>query len=129
MDKEKKTHRMRYFVAGGFIALILGSLGFGFGTGFFKVSGVSGTANGSPQASQQVSTPAPTQNLMYNITVSESVIKYQGQVITLEALREQLLGSYTGAEVYELCDDHAIKSAYDSVKSVLDDIDVSYIEK
>lgn len=132
MSKEKK-HRIRYVAAGIAIVALLGGLGYGFGTGFFRVSNTGGTDTGnSPsQTPAQTATaaPEPTKDLRYNITISESDIEYKGQSITLEDLREQLLEDYSGAEIYELCDNHAIKSVYDSVKSLLEDIGVPYMEK
>lgn len=129
MNKEKK-HRGRYVAAGIIIAMLLGGLGYGFGSGFLGVSGAGGTAPAnSPAASLQTATPEPAKDLKYNITVSESDIEYQGQDITLNDLRERLLEDYSGAEVYELCDNHALKSVYDSVKSLLEDIGVPYMEK
>lgn len=132
MSKEKRR-RGRYVAAAIVIAAMLGGLGLGFGTGFFRVSdtGGNGIGSNSPPTSAQTEAaePEPTQDLRYNITVSESDIEYQGQAITLEGLRERLLTDYSGAQVYELRDNHALKSAYDSVKSLLGDIGVPYIEK
>ncbi len=130
MSKEKK-HRARYVAAGIIIAAMLGGISLGFGTGLFRVpaTGETETQNSPPQTPAQAPTPEPTQDLRFIITVSESDIEFEGQSITLEALREQLLESYTGVEIYELRDDHAIKSMYDSLKSLLEDIGVPYIEK
>lgn len=131
MSKEKK-HRGRYIAAGVIIAAILGGLGFGFGSGFFRTSVTGGAdTTDSPVIPAQTATPGPepTQDLRYNISVCESVIEYQGQSITLDDLREQLLHSYTGVEIYELHDNHALKSVYDSVRSLLEDIGVPYMEQ
>lgn len=131
MGKEKKR-RGRYVAGAIVIAAMLGGLGLGFGTGFFRVSGAGADTENSglpTPAQSETEAPEPKQDLRYNITVSESDIEYQGQSITPEGLRERLLTDYTGAQVYELRDNHALKSVYDSVKSLLGDIGVPYIEK
>lgn len=133
MSKETKRHRARYLAAGVVIAVLLGGLGYGFGTGFFSTSQTGSFTDTSspPQAAAQtdIITPVPTLDLKYNITVKESGIEYQGWPVTLEELRQLLFDSYTGSEVYDLCDDHALKLQYDAVKSLLDDTGMPYVEK
>lgn len=112
--------------------------GIGFDFGYGKGSGT-GTEDKGPQASglsqpsspgpSVESLPSPTEEFKYVITVSEKKIYYQDKEYTLDSLKEALLRDYTGGYVYKLHDDHAIKSTYDSVKALLSELDIEYIEK
>ena len=59
------------------------------------------------------------------ITVREGQILYRGEVVDLDGLEQYLLEDYTQDIIVTLSDDHAIKSVYDDVQSLLQRLEIA----
>lgn len=120
-------------------AALLGGLGLGAGLGIggsgFSASPAEEKTDGQSDKKAEMTAAYPALNATqepvtdYVIEVNEESILFRGQPYSLENLREALLNEYTGEEVYELWDNHAIKADYDSVKAILEELFIEYIEK
>lgn len=122
------------------IIIFLVCAAFGFGFGFGNGGGPSGTSGGGTLASDSLNSvqspllsasvsPSASAEPKYVITVSGKNIIYNGAACTLDELKTAVLEGYSGTDVYELHDGHAIKAVYDSVKTLLDELDIKYTEK
>ena len=138
MSNEKKNEEKKSSHAGSKLAgaaLILALLGGGahFGLGVGNPNGgwinpkpsEAATQEQTPLATQP-STEAPTQEGKLMITISENKILYQGKEVSLAQLEEALLRDYKADSKVELVDDHAIKSVYDEVTTLLQKLKVPH---
>lgn len=71
----------------------------------------------------------PDANDATTLTVSESGIVYQGNIVTPDNLRDVLLTSYQQGTTITLQDQQAIKADYDAVKAVLTELGIPFIEQ
>ncbi|MDY2847357.1 MAG: hypothetical protein SOU50_03970 [Oscillospiraceae bacterium] len=128
------------------ICLFLWKFGFGFGggngTGSDSGAGdtsqtetVSDTAE-SESTETTAETEAETNSLSVEIVVSDDKISANGEEMSdTAALKEYLLSNHVSSEdgsegtKYTLVDSHALKSAYDSAKAVLDELGYEYSEQ
>ena len=71
----------------------------------------------------------PQDDGVLTILVREDKLLYEGREVTIEQLEEALLRDYkAGSSTLELKDDHAIKAAYDEVKTLLQKLSLPYTE-
>ncbi|MGN0690758.1 MAG: hypothetical protein ACI4K7_00225 [Oscillospiraceae bacterium] len=120
---------------------------FGFGAG----SGDAGSGSGSGEASQTESVSDTAQSdvaettaeseeeansLSVEIIISDENISANGEEMAdADALKDYLLSNHVSSEdgaegtKYTLVDSHALKSAYDSAKAVLDQLGYEYSER
>jgi hypothetical protein len=144
MEKEVRKNKPRFrgklllFVCA---AALFGGLGLGAGLGFGgggfpglpssdqKESQTEGRTNVKETASAYTEPEMTPELSDFVIEINEEEIVFRGQTHSIESLREALLKAYHEGEVYELWDDHAIKSDYDAVKALLEELFIEYIEK
>lgn len=146
--RSKKKHTARNATIGGAAVLLLllgGWFGFGNGAGLGLGQGTAVLPNESageatkaeqavveaaketepPQA--EPSAEAESEKAPVLISVQEHKILIDGKEVTLESLEETLKSIVTDGKTVKLKDDHAIKSAYDTVVSVLEKLDIPFI--
>lgn len=126
------------------ILLIMGN-GFGLGAGFGF-----GNNNGSSSSSESGNDISVTDEVseeetalsseteimetiadnIIRIEVNDTVISVNGQNMeNTDALRDYLLSNHTDLSEYVLIETHAIKSVYDDVKAVLNELSYEYTEQ
>lgn len=147
-ENEKKNRKKKKSGAGAvfiilviiiaILLLLIWMFGIGGGSGGNSVGGGSGNGDVSESVSDTVTEPESetagedegtesAAEIPVNIVVSDSVITVDGsEVDGGEGLREYILSVNTPETVYVLTDDHALKSAYDDAKAVLDELECSY---
>lgn len=107
------------------VLILLRNGGFGFGFGE-KGNGTGKTSETSANETAAV-TEADGKVI---ITISDGVITVEGSnYADAAALKEYLLSVNDDTVSYVLYDNHAIKSVYDEVKAVLDELKYNYTEK
>lgn len=116
------------------LAGIGGRFGFGSGTGSGNLSSgneitSSETENSvTGEVSEEISSQAD--DTVVKIKISDSSISVNEQSFAdVQALKEYLLGINSDDTEYIVCDAHAVKSVYDDVKNLLDELDYKYSEE
>lgn len=79
--------------------------------------------NEAPDQPVEPAEKAEDDNIL-TITVREGQILYRGEIVDLDGLEQYLLEDYTQDKTVTLSDDHAIKSVYDDVQSMLHKLEI-----
>ena len=125
------------------ILVIMGNgFGLGKGLGFENNNGSSSSSeNGNEisvtdEVSEETDLSSETESIetvadnTVRIEVNDTVISVNGQNMeNTDALREYLLSNHTDLSEYVLIEIHAIKSVYDDVKAVLNELSYEYTEQ
>ena len=130
---KKNNHTGSKVAAGAIIAAALfagGRFGFGIGTesgtGFFNQNSDTGEDAADEKTEEAVETVAENEDGVIAITVKEDGIEYNGASVTLGELEAAVLKDFKDDVEIRLTDDHAIKSTYEEVTSLLDKLEIPY---
>jgi hypothetical protein len=133
MNREKWRSRLKgkAFLLALLALALLGGLGagIGLGGGFLPNPPARGQNIQSTAEKTETQKASETQKNKYILEVQENAFFYNGTAYRLEDLRTALLNTYTGKETIELIDNHAIKAAYDAIKTMLEEIQIPCVEK
>lgn len=145
--KKNKGNTIFILVIALLAAICLFLWKFGFGAGM----GGSGTGSGAGEATQTEAVSdsaesdtsettaedtAENTGTSIEIIITDDIISANGEEMTdADALKDYLLSNHVSSEdgnegtKYTLVDSHALKSAYDSAKAVLDELGYEYSEQ
>lgn len=128
--KDKKKNK-KFGLWGWLVAGLL-LIGGGFGVSQSGLLGGTFLDNGSNNSSSAPQEPvdineSEQENNHVNITVSESDILWNNEMLTLDEVRERI-SEQDSTMTYTLTDDNAIKATYDSIVEVLEEQQLDYNE-
>ena len=139
MAKNSKKRGAGGKIAVGAVALALlggaGYFGLGGGSGLGVFNRAEPVMSEVSPAQEAAATATPEMDVIElepnpsEIRISESEIYLAGEMVSLETLKNQLLSTHVETTIWEIKDDHAIKSTYDAVKALLNELDMPFVER